>query len=253
MKATAELIVHTAAVHGREGGCHHVQRLRVAGALPVAQQEVENRWTGKLWSIAEASEARIKRAPEMVEGTLRKRGFHMTRSGGWPVGLGPEMVHDVLAGFQNLRALAGPCLGDTLQYCRESGSAITVVGGKVSTAHERLEVGCEPDGHGPATPTGGGLHVSHVDAVDIGTLFAVHLDADKPLVHQLRNFRVFERLPLHYVAPVAGGVADGKKDRFIFGAGPGEGFFTPWKPIDGVVSVLQKVRALFEREAVGGH
>ena len=41
-----------------------------------------------------------------------------------------------------------------------------------------LSSGREPDGHGPAAAAGGGLDEGHVDAVDVGALFAVDLDGD---------------------------------------------------------------------------
>ena len=44
----------------------------------------------------------------------------------------------------------------------------------------------------------------HVDLVEIGPLFPVDLDADKPPIHEFRNRLVLERLPFHDVAPVAG-------------------------------------------------
>ena len=55
----------------------------------------------------------------------------------------------------------------------------------------------------------------HVDRVEVGPLLAIDLDADEALVHQRGGRLVLERLVLHHVAPVAGGVADREQDRHV--------------------------------------
>src|SRR5690242_4184818 len=64
------------------------------------------------------------------------------------------------------------------------------------------------------------------------------------MVVQIASDRlVLKALVLHHVAPVAGRIADGKKDRLIFGRGALDRFGSPGIPIDRIVLVLQKVRA----------
>ena len=46
----------------------------------------------------------------------------------------------------------------------------------------------------------------HVDLVEVGPLFPVHLDADEVLVHEGGDALVFERFPLHDVTPVSTGL-----------------------------------------------
>jgi hypothetical protein len=52
------------------------------------------------------------------------------------------------------------------------------------------------------------------------------------------------------VAPVATGVADAYKNRFILSLCFTESFLAPSKPVNRVVSVLKKVRALFVNKPV---
>lgn len=53
-------------------------------------------------------------------------------------------------------------------------------------------------------------------------LFVVQLDADEAPPQRLTHFWVFKRLVGHHMAPVAGGVANAHKDRFVFWSpGPG--------------------------------
>ena len=62
---------------------------------------------------------------------------------------------------------------------------------------------------------------------------------------------VFEALVLHHMAPMAGRVADRKKDRFVFVASALQRLFTPRIPIHGVLGVLQEVGTGFVSEAIG--
>src|SRR6266511_6095536 len=62
---------------------------------------------------------------------------------------------------------------------------------------------------------------------------------------------VLERLPLHHVAPVAGGVADREQDRLVLLARLGQRLGTPREPVDRVVGVLQQVRAGRSGQPVG--
>ena len=51
--------------------------------------------------------------------------------------------------------------------------------------------------------------------------------------------------------PVAGGVADGEEDRFLFAFGLFEGSVGPGHPMDGIVGVLLQVGGFFVDEGVG--
>ena len=63
---------------------------------------------------------------------------------------------------------------------------------------------------------------------------------------------VLERLVLHHVAPVAGGVADGEEDRPVLVARARERLIAPRVPVDGIVRVLEEVRAGLVGQAVHG-
>src|ERR1022692_2723726 len=93
----------------------------------------------------------------------------------------------------------------------------------------------------------------HVDAVHVGALFAVHLDGHVMAVHQGGDLFVLEALALHDVAPVAGGVADGKEDGLVLNTRRLESLFTPGIPIHRVVSVLQQIGTLLLSQTVGMH
>ncbi len=92
-----------------------------------------------------------------------------------------------------------------------------------------------------------------VDLVEIGPFFAVDLDVDEMLVHHPGGLGILEGFMGHDVAPVAGGVADGEQNRFVFPASPLQGFLAPRIPVHGVVGVLLKVRARLVDQGVFVH
>jgi hypothetical protein len=91
----------------------------------------------------------------------------------------------------------------------------------------------------------------HVDRVDVRPFFAIDLDVHESLVHQARRFSVFEGFVSHDMTPMARGVADAQEYRLVFLTCLLERFRPPWKPVDWIVGVLQKVGTCFVREAIG--
>src|SRR5262249_49474183 len=114
------------------------------------------------------------------------------------------MIENLLAGCQDTLPVIAPGLGDSLEQSRKAGAPVTIFRRKVRSADERLELGREPHRHRPASTTRGGLHVSHIDTIDIGTLLAIDFDGYKILVQDLGDLVILEGLALHHVAPVAG-------------------------------------------------
>ena len=113
-----------------------------------------------------------------------------------------------------------------------------------------LSSGVRNTRHRPAARPCRRLHERHVDAIDVGTLLAVHLDRHEIAVERLRDRRVLERLVLHDVAPVARRVADREEDRLVLGARARERVVAPGIPVHRVRGVLQKIRAALVGEAV---
>ena len=124
--------------------------------------------------------------------------------------------------------------------------------GKISAAKERGLVRRQKHGQRPAAVFPG-QHVMRglVNLIQIGPLFAVHLDIDEVRVHQRGGCLILERLMGHDVAPVAGGIADGQQDGLVLPARKGERFLTPRMPIHRIVGMLLKVKAGFLGEMVG--
>ena len=144
-----------------------------------------------------------------------------------------------------------PDAGHALEHAEETWHAGAVGGREVGAAVEGNGVGGEEHRHRPAALAGHRLDGVHVDRVDVGALLPVDLDAHEVLVHVGGHRLVLEGLPLHDVAPVAGGVADGEQDRLVLGPRPAECLRSPGIPVDRVVGVLDQIRAHLVDEAVG--
>ena len=95
------------------------------------------------------------------------------------------------------------------------------------------------------------MDVGHIYPIDVGPLFAIHFHRHERAVDDFGDGFALERFALHHVAPVAGGIADGKKDRLVFAASFIESFVAPGVPVDGIVGVLLEVRAFLGDQMIG--
>ena len=124
-----------------------------------------------------------------------------------------------------------------------SGHAPLALLGEVGSGEEGLLVRTQEEGGGPAAAASEGLADGHVEAVNVRPFLPVYLDGYKTLVQQVGDLLVLEALVGHYVAPVAGAVADAEKDGFILSLGLFKGLLAPGIPVHGIVRVLAQVRA----------
>ena len=109
----------------------------------------------------------------------------------------------------------------------------------------------EQNVEGLTSTTGQLLDEVDVNAVDVGTLFAVDFDTNEMLIEVVGYFGVGKRLAIHHVTPVASRVADREKDRGVRLSSQGDRLRPPGVPVDGVVRMLKEVGAGFLREPVG--
>ena len=246
VKAAAQLIVHAALGHFPQSEQGGVEGFAVAGAGVEAHEEIEHRGAGEFGRAAEAAVVAVEGAAENLEAAIEQGIVDGRGAGGRrDLGMLAQLLDDVARRCDNLRAIVAPGLGDLAQNGGKAGAPIAILRRKIGAAEEWLQFRREPHRHGPAAGPGGGLHEGHVDAVDVGALFAVHLDGNVIAVEQGGNALVLERFALHHMAPVAGGIPHRKEDRLLVSAGLGKSLLAPGVPIHGIVSVLEQVRTLF--------
>ncbi len=252
VKAAADLVVHSPRRHPVERRLDHPARLRVAGAQPAAEEQLEAHRGGKFRRAAEAALDRVELAGDRRMGALED-GRQRSSGPGRPRdrGAGLEVVEHFPGRALELVAARFPGFGDRREDLEEPGPSPARGRREVRPAIERLSLRREKEREGPAAAAGHHLNGLHVDVVDVGPLLAVDLDRDEVPVQRFGDALRLERLVLHDVAPVAGRVADREKDRLVLRARPSERLRSPGIPVHGVVLVLEEVRRGLEREAVG--
>ena len=170
---------------------------------------------------------------------------------GSSIGIISEGGDGIGGGGDDALAIIFPSICEAFEEDGEADAAALIGWGKVSSTVEGLEIWGEENRHRPTAAPGGGLDIGHVDAIDIGAFFAVDFDADEKGVEEASDGGIFEGFVSHDMAPVAGGIADGEEDGFVFLLGFGKGFWAPGIPVDGVILVLEKVGGFFFGEAIG--
>ncbi|MEX2210501.1 MAG: hypothetical protein WD689_01875 [Gaiellaceae bacterium] len=234
-------------VHAAQG--HPVERRRGQLPFPPPQKELERRRGRELRRAAPPSPASVEAGAQAARRLVEDRPDQRLPGRREPPGalelLGqhPRLLHD--------HGAALPVgIRDGGEHLLEARQSVTRLGRKVGAAEEGLALGGEEGGQRPAAVARERDDRVHVDGVDVGPLLPVDLDADEVLVHQPRCCGVLERLVLHDVAPVTGGVADREQDRLVLVARAGESLLAPRIPVDGVVGVLEQVGAGSGREPV---
>jgi hypothetical protein len=250
-ETAAQLVVDAAVGHLPERQLHAVEGGAVASAVMVAEQDLQVHGLGEFGGRPEPAEAAVQLREERPGRTIQQPGARVFGLGHGCRTRCPEEVADGVGALQHLIAAVLVGVGDAQEQLLEGGQAVRGDGREVGTAVERGPVRGEEHRHRPATVAGEGLDSGHVDGVYVRSLFAVHLYVHEVLVHHARRLAVLERLALHYVAPVAGAVANGEQYGTVFIARAPERLLTPGVPVDRIVFVLEQVRARLVRQPVG--
>jgi hypothetical protein len=132
---------------------------------------------------------------------------------------------------------------DRAQHLRERRQAVPRLGREVRAGVERAARRRQEDRRRPAALPRQRDAGVHRQRVDIGALLAIDLHVHEQVVHEGRHTRIGERLVLHHVAPVARAVPDGDEERPVLVPCAGERVLAPRIPVDGVLGVLEEVRA----------
>jgi hypothetical protein len=90
-----------------------------------------------------------------------------------------------------------------------------------------------------------------VKLIDLGSFFAVDLDANEVPVHEVSNPGFIKTLPGHDMAPVARGVTYGNKYGDVATACLGKSLRTPRPPINGLVGMLAKIMTALASKTIG--
>ncbi len=250
-KAAAEMIIDAALAHVIESDDHGVEIGTLRGSEIGAPEQLKDRGLRKFRRLADAAMERIDLAGQALGDAVdhvHRDGIAAFRLREPVQGLAQRL--DVLG---DLVGLATMGFGDAAEHVLEAGAAVARGWRKIGAAPERLAIGREEHGQGPAAGFAEELEGRLIDGVDIRPLFAIDLDVDEELIHHPRGLGILEAFMGHHMAPMAGGIADRQQDRLACRACLGQRRLAPGAPSDGIVLVLKQVRTGFLSQEVGVH
>ena len=194
---------------GVRSGC---RRHAVRGHCGVTDQEFEHGRGRELRCAAEAAVGPVLGAGEGGDGFAKERrvqgfGRPVEAQGGCRLGGGDAARQGGRVGLDGAAAFR-PGLAHGFNDLPEGRTARHGPGWEIGAGMEGAAIGQEEDGHRPAALAADRLRRCHVDSIDVGALFPVHLDGDKVGVQVVGGVMVLKGFMGHDVAPVAGRVAD---------------------------------------------
>ena len=155
---------------------------------------------------------------------------------------------DHLCLLEHIAILLVISVGDRQQHALEAWPAPVLRGRKIRASEERLAIGGQEGRQRPAALPADGLHRRLVTAVYVGPLVTVNLYGDEALVDQLCQFRIFIRLAIHHMTPMAPDRANIEQDGFVFALGFVECLCSPLMPLNWLVHGRAQVRRRGVRE-----
>ena len=210
-EAAAQMVVDAALAHAlhaqHHGGLHQLR----AGPQVAPPKQLKHGTLGELWRAANATVAAIdfsQETPRHVLGLCLRHGLT-----GLAAGESLQRLDQRCSVFVHLFAVVAVGLLDQAQHVLEAGPAEAGLEREVGATPEGLSLRREEHGKRPAPLLAHERERPLVDGVEVGALFAVHLDVDEEPVHQRGRLCVLEALVGHDMAPVAGGIADREQNR----------------------------------------
>ncbi len=249
-EAAADVVVHAAPGHRVQCLRDHLEGLWITEAAVQAQQQLQAHRGRELRRRPETAVPGIELPRVGLERRLQLRDAD--GEGGLEALLCAQVLSELAGALLQAFPVAFPRLADLLEDRWEAGPPVHVVRREVGAGEHGLQVGREKHRHRPAALAAVHGHGGrHIDLIEVGPLFAVDLDVDELLVHQRGDRLVLERLALHHVTPVAGGVADAQQDELVLAPRLLQRLLAPRVPVDGVVGVLEQVGAGLVDQPVG--
>src|SRR5262245_64753021 len=105
---------------------------------------------------------------------------------------------------------------DQLENGWKAIRVVLIFGRKVASSKKGLEIRRQEQIVGPSARARQKLPSEHKDRVDIGPLFPINLDVDKPFIHQRGDSGIRIDGSLGHVEQVAGDVDNRVEDRIVY-------------------------------------
>ena len=217
METESDMIPDTAQAHGSQYFFNHLQGPCITITVVTAQQEKQSMRRWKFRSPLETTGFRIKTGFDLSEGCFEKGviGFIGRFKGKSPV----KAVGNAAGRSGDFFAVVHPQLFDLPAYIYQTRASAAAVFGQIGGGEKRLLFRRHENTKRPTAASGQHLTGGHIDCIDIRALLAIHLYTDKGVIQVTCSFFVLKRFFFHDVAPVAGGISDGKKNRLVLRSG----------------------------------
>ena len=215
MKSATDLIVQPTAGHSIQRLARHSQSLILSRATVVAQEKLDRH---RLRELGGASPAPPSAVGSLAQGTDRSRqhlGIQIRPPCRGHRTLRLDRRHNALGSGDQFSTSRPPRLHDRQKKVRKGRQAVACRRRIVGAPVERLAICRTKDRHRPTAAAGHRLDGRHIDAIQVWTLLAVHLDAHKVFVQDRRHPLVLKRLVRHHVAPVARRIANAEEYRLV--------------------------------------
>ena len=192
MEAAADVIAHAAERHRaqrRAAPCRAPRRRRCARAR--AAGTAARSAAGTSARRQNRRGARSKTAGTAASVCVSASSPGTSRAPSWPRAIAAaQPLDDLCRRLHDLaRARRARRARSRASTSTKPGPAPLRRGREVGAAVERLQLGRQPHAHRPAAGSGGRLHERHVDAIDVGPLFAIDFDRHELLVQDFGDRR----------------------------------------------------------------
>ena len=240
VESPTQMVNHPPMGHFLQAQFHHSQGFLRPCSFPLTEKKGETHAARKLRGSSEPPIGGIELALHRLERLIQDPCLHGLLGRSQPDNLLKSLLHlgNHLIHFPPVGTIV---VREDHEDLWKSWHPTPVFRRKVSARMEGNEIRGQKDVQGPAPAAGHYLSRIHINFIKVRPFFPIDLDANKFLVHDLRNCFVFEAFLLHHMAPVAGGVTNTEEDGLILLPGPAQRFLAPRVPIDRVVSMLQKI------------
>ena len=246
-EAAAEMVIDAAPVHLPQAVVRHLAVFFVLGVIAQPQQEQQVMGGGELGRGAKAAVFLVIGAAE-----LGRRGLQLVRPrlGRGEGRLPADKIPHLIGGGEQVLPVPVPLGRDGPQQGDQPRLAVPAFPGNIGAGEERQPFRRHDDGQGPAAVAGEGHAHLHIHAVHIGPLLPVHLHRHIVAVQQRRHLLVLKAFMGHHVAPVTGGITDGKENGLVLLLRFIKCFRPPGQPVHRVFTVLAQIGGTFLTQTV---
>jgi len=240
-EAAAHMIIETAQDGRVHGGGDELDELLDAGAQIGAPENLQENRLGKFHIADLAAQENVVALTDAHAGDVELDGLGLAAHVAVQQ-IGHPLISD-LGALSHVVGLVAVERGHVGEDAAEGRLIQPVFLGQIAGDEIGIALGVEEEVERPAALVTHGIGGGLVKLIEIGALEPVGDHRNEILVDLLGDFGIGEALPVHHMAPMAGGVTQGQEDGLSFLFGLGQDVVAPYPPRHGIVLVRQEIGA----------